>query len=227
MAADLQVQARALGDPTRHRLFRYIADAQAPVTVAELTGYVGLNHNAIRQHLTVLREAGLVTEEAERRDRPGRPRLLYQLHPEAAGEWGTPGAYAWLAGLLSKAVRRGQDSRQAGRQEGHRRAAELAGRGDSADLLEQEISRRGFRPSRTDRGPEVEFTLGRCPFAEVAADDPDTICPLHLGLAEGLTEGLGGLVTETLAVKPARRAGCRLTVRRARITVSAAPEPVS
>ncbi len=51
MAADLQRQAKALGDPTRHRLFRYIAEAQAPVTVAELTSFAGLNHNAIRQHL--------------------------------------------------------------------------------------------------------------------------------------------------------------------------------
>jgi len=215
MAADLQVQARALGDPTRHRLFRYIADAQAPVTVAELTGYAGLNHNAIRQHLAVLKEAGLVTEEAERRDRPGRPRLLYQLDPEAAGEWGTPGAYAWLAGVLATAVRRGQDPRQAGRQEGHRRAAEMTDPGDPADLLEQEVSRRGFRPARTELGPRIEFTLARCPFAEVASADPDIICQLHLGLAEGLTEGLGGLITERLTVKPARRAGCRLTVRRA------------
>ena len=215
MAADLQLQAKALGDPTRHRLFRYIADAQAPVTVAELTGYAGLNHNAIRQHLAVLTGAGLVTEEAERRDRPGRPLLLYRLHPEAAGEWGTPGAYAWLAGLLTAALRRGQDPRQAGRQEGHRRAAEMAGPGDPADLLQQEISRRGFRPARTDRGPQIEFTLGRCPFAEVAATDPDTICRLHLGLAEGLTEGLGGLIAERLTLRPARRAGCRLTVRRA------------
>ena len=215
MAADLQVQAKALGDPTRHRLFRYIADAQAPVTVAELTAHAGLNHNAIRQHLALLKDAGLVTEDAERRDRPGRPRLLYRLHPEAAGQWGTPGAYAWLAGLLSSALRRGQDPRLAGLQEGHRRAAEMAGPGDPADLLEREISRLGFRPARTDRGREIEFILGRCPFAEVAAADPDTICRLHLGLAEGLTEGLGGLITERLMVKPARRAGCRLALRRA------------
>ena len=215
MATDLQLQAKALGDPTRHRLFRYIAGAQGPVTVAELTGHAGLNHNAIRQHLAVLTGAGLVTEEPERRDRPGRPRLLYRLHPEAAGEWGTPGPYAWLAGLLSAALRRGQDPRQAGRQEGHRRAAEMTGPGDPADLLEQEIARRGFRPAREDRGPMIEFALGRCPFAEVAAADPDTICRLHLGLAEGLSEGLGGLTTERLTVRPARLAGCRLTVRRA------------
>ncbi len=50
---------------------------------------------------------------------------------------------------------------------------------------------------------------------------PDTICRLHLGLAEGMTEGLGGLITQRLTVKPARRAGCRLTVRRAEPRISA------
>jgi DNA-binding transcriptional ArsR family regulator len=92
MAADVQREARALGDPTRHRLFRYIADAPAPVGVAELTADIQLNHNAVRQHLAVLKEAGLVTEDTENRDRPGRPGLLYHLHPEAARSRGTHGA---------------------------------------------------------------------------------------------------------------------------------------
>jgi len=213
-SAHVQVQARALGDPTRHRLFRYIAGAQGPVTVAELTGYAGLNHNAVRQHLSVLKDAGLVTEEAEPRERPGRPRLLYRLHPEAAGEWGTPGGYAWLAGMLSAAVRRGQGPRQAGRQEGHRRAAELSGAGDPADLLQEEMARRGFRPARDEQGTTTGFTLGRCPFAEVAAADPQTICQLHLGLAEGLAEGLGGLRVDGLTMREPHHAGCHLTVRR-------------
>ena len=33
----LQLQARALGDPTRHEIFRFIADAARPVEVVELT----------------------------------------------------------------------------------------------------------------------------------------------------------------------------------------------
>jgi hypothetical protein len=41
-------------------------------------------------------------------------------------------------------------------------------------VLEREIAQRGFRPAREDRGPWIESTLGRCPFAEVAAADPDT-----------------------------------------------------
>jgi predicted ArsR family transcriptional regulator len=210
----MQREARALGDPTRHRLFRYIAGAPGPVSVAELTGFVRLNHNAVRQHLTVLRDAGLVIGQAERRDRPGRPRLLYRLHPEAAGAWGTDGPYTWLAGLLSAAMRRGQGPRQAGRQEGRRRATELAGPGDPAVLLEAEMTRRGFRPSRAGRAPAVELALSRCPFADIAAADPEIICQLHLGLAEGPAEGVDGLVVDGLAVKKPQRAGCRLAVRR-------------
>lgn len=217
MAVDdeLQQEARALGDPTRHRLFRYIADAPGPVGVAELTAFVGLNHNAVRQHLVVLKDARLVVEEVEERSRPGRPRLLYRLDPEVAGRWGTPSAYAWLAGLLSDAIRHKQDPRQVGREDGRRQAAEeLAGSGDQVDLLEADMTRRGFRPTRVERGQRIDFVLGRCPFSDVADSDPDTVCQLHLGLAEGLTEGLGGLEVERLVAKDPHRAGCRLAVRR-------------
>jgi predicted ArsR family transcriptional regulator len=210
---DVQQEARALGDPTRHRLFRHIAESPEPVSVAELTDLVQLNHNAVRQHLAVLKESGLVVEELEDRARPGRPRLLYRLHPEALGRWGTSGAYSWLATLLAGAVRRGQDPRQVGRQDGHRRAAGLSGTGDPVDLLEEEMVWRGFRPERIERGRRVEFVLGRCPFADVAEEDPDVVCQLHLGLAEGLTEGLGGVQVERLVTKKPSRAGCRLVVR--------------
>ena len=220
---ELQHEARALGDPTRHSLFRYIADAAGPVGVAELTDHVRLNHNSVRQHLAVLKDAGLVTEEVEERSRPGRPRLLYRLHPEAAGRWGTPGAYAWLANLLSDAVRRRAEPRQVGREDGRRRATELAGTGEEVDLLEAEIARRGFRPTRVERGRKVELVLGRCPFADVAASDPGTVCQLHLGLAEGLAEGLGRLDVERLVAKDPHRAGCRLTLRRLPAVAAARP----
>jgi predicted ArsR family transcriptional regulator len=216
---EVQQQGRALGDPTRHRLFRYLVDASRPVGVRELTDLVGLNHNAVRQHLAVLRDAGLVVEETEARSRPGRPRLLYRLHPEVAGSWGTPGAYAWLAGLLSQSVRDGVDAREVGRRDGRRRAAVMAGGRDALDALRGELEERGFRPARADRGRRVDFVLGRCPFADVATTDPDTVCRLHLGLAEGLAEGLGGIEVDRLVAHDARRAGCRLIVHRT-------PQPV-
>ena len=211
---DVQREARAVGDPTRYRLFRYIVDSDRPVGVAELTAYVQLNHNAVRQHLAVLKEAELVVEEVEIRDTPGRPRLLYRLHPEAAGKWETSGPYAWLAGLLSDAVKHKRSSREVGTQDGLRRGLEYSGIGDSVDAMEQELIRSGFRPTRSERGRQVDFVLGRCPFEEVATDNPDTVCQLHLGLAEGLAQGLGGLTVDRLTAKDPHRAGCRLVLKR-------------
>ena len=213
-ANDIQLEARALGDPTRYRLFRYIVDADQPVGVAELTKYVGLNHNAVRQHLAILKEADLVIEEVEKRDVAGRPRLLYCLHPEAAGKWATPGPYAWLAGLLSKALKDDLSPREVGRQAGLERGRRRSGQGDSVGALEHELTEKGFRPTRSERGSRVAFVLGRCPFEEVATDDPNTVCQLHLGLAEGLAESLGGITVDRLTAKVPHRAGCRLVLER-------------
>src|ERR1700704_833726 len=118
--ATIQRQARALGDPTRHQIFIYVVDAARPVDVAELTEVFRLHHNAVRQHLAKLREARLVVEEVEARDRPGRPRLLYRPHPQAAGGWGTPSPYERLALLLAQTIHGSVTAREVGREAGRR-----------------------------------------------------------------------------------------------------------
>src|ERR1019366_2402782 len=85
--ARLQLQARALGDPTRHAIFRYVDAADGPVTVAELTDHFELNHNATRQHLAKLCAAGLLVEELASPAGPGRRRLHYRSAQAAAGPW--------------------------------------------------------------------------------------------------------------------------------------------
>lgn len=42
--------------------------------------------------------------------------------------------------------------------------------------------------------------------------NPDTVCQVHLGLAEGMADGLGGIEVLRLVVKNPRRAGCRLVL---------------
>ena len=83
-----QQQARALGDPTRHAIFRYVADADVPVGIAELTAHFELNHNATRQHLAKLVDASVVVETTTRPGGPGRPRLVYEIDPAAESRWG-------------------------------------------------------------------------------------------------------------------------------------------
>lgn len=68
---------------------------------------VGVTKSAVRQHLSVLKAAGLVLEETEHRTRPGRPHLLYRINPEARGAWRTGGHYKLLALLFSEVPRVG------------------------------------------------------------------------------------------------------------------------
>jgi predicted ArsR family transcriptional regulator len=214
---DVQAQARALGDPTRFRIFRSIFEAARPVDVAELTSYTQLNHNAVRQHLDVLTSAGLVTESQEERTRPGRPRLLYEAAPDAAGLWGTPGPYEQLATSLAEAMRTGSSPEEVGRRVGLARGREMSRRGPVADVIgamEHEMARAGFKPARRERPRGVELVLERCPFESAAAANAKAVCPLHLGLARGLAEGIGGVEVESLVPKNPHKAGCRLLVRK-------------
>ncbi len=206
-------QARALGDPTRIRLFRHLASRTDPVDIAELTEVAGLNHNTVRQHLAVLTASGLVVEERETRTRVGRPRLLYHVDPASAERWDAPGNYAWLARLLAEALSHQVSPREAGRLRGRERAHEFAHGAPALDVFATDHARRGFRPRRTDVGTAVQFTLERCPFVDVAAAQPATICQLHLGLAEGLAEALGDWQVDGLSVRPPHEAGCQLWLR--------------
>jgi DNA-binding transcriptional ArsR family regulator len=64
----------ALADPTRRSIFEHIADR--PRAVGELAGELPVSRPAVSQHLKVLKDAGLVTDE-----RVGA-RRVYRLDPD-------------------------------------------------------------------------------------------------------------------------------------------------
>jgi predicted ArsR family transcriptional regulator len=201
-------RSRALGAPTRAAIVAYLMEAEEPVTVAELTDHLGLNHNGVRKHLAQLVSAGLVSEDLERRTSRGRPRLLYRLDPSA--DVATDRPYERLAVLLATALATGDDPAEVGR-----RAGGASGPTPTATPLET-FSRRfendGFSPSLRRRGARTELVLGRCPFAAAAIANPAAVCRLHLGLAEGAAAAIGGIQVDELVPKDPRRAGCRLGV---------------
>jgi predicted ArsR family transcriptional regulator len=207
----LQEQARALGDPTRHAIFRRIAEAGGPVGVAELTEHFSFNHNAIRQHLAKLVAADLVVEATASGGRRGRPRLLYVIAPTVEGSWGTTGPYERLSRLLVEVIRTGSDPQEVGR-----RAADefrpLSLSGEVVTDISAAMARQGFDPEVRPTGRGAEIVLRRCPFATAASTHRQTVCALHLGIAEGLAEGTSGVVEELVGYDP-RQADCRLRIR--------------
>lgn len=208
MLPSLQVQARALGDPTRHRIFEYLVDAGAPVGVAELTEHFGLNHNAIRQHLAKLVDAQLVVEATAPPSGRGRPRLEYHVDPAADGRWGPTGPYEQLSTLLTDVVRSGDAPVEVGRRAGRRLA--VTADSDPLEVLVEQMARQGFSPTVRRRSGSTEIVLEHCPFAAAVLTDADTICQLHLGLAQGVADSVEGLTIDELIPKDPRRAHCRL-----------------
>ncbi len=210
-APTLQEQARALGDPTRHAIFRYVADAETAIDVAELTEHFGFNHNAIRQHLAKLVSAGLVTEAQAPIAGRGRPRLSYRVHPGADSRWGASGPYERLSLLLSEMIRTGDSAVEVGRRVGRRQRLDRDVADDPVAVVVEAMEREGFEPTVRVRGDRVDVVLGTCPFETTALADPDIVCSMHLGLAQGVAEQTDGrIAVDELVRHDPRRAKCRL-----------------
>lgn len=211
MTTTLQQQARALGDPTRHAIFTAISEADQPTTVKELTDRFGLNHNAIRQHLAKLVDAGLVLETTAPPEGRGRPRFIYELNPAVGGPWGTSGPYEQLSRLLAEIIHTGSSAEEVGRRAAERFRVPSPSGDVVADFIAA-MARQGFEPEVHDTGSGIEVLLHTCPFASTAAVDRQTVCALHLGMAEGLAEGTDLSVEELVARDP-YSADCRLRLR--------------
>ena len=209
---------RAQGDSTRSRILRYLEESGGPVRVATIAAHLGLNHNGVRRHLTVLRDAGLVVEERAAPGVPGRPPLEYRA-VRSGGE--RPEAmYEELAVLLL--ALRGDDRppREAGVDEGRRLvSSEPALRSgtppatESLERLQAEEARRGFEPELRRSGSAVELVAGRCSVERAATADPDVVCEIHRGMIEGMLQGTGGKleVRATFREDPSR-GGCRFRI---------------
>ena len=211
---DVQRQAKALGDPTRHAIYRAVVEAGEPVDIAGLTSRFGLNHNAVRQHLNKLCAAGLVIEEVGPSSGPGRPRLQYRPALVTNADWGIPTPYEELSELLVEALASGRSPRDVGVEAGRRLAADLPATADPVDRFEMFAARRGFEPRRVNRRSSVDLVLCRCPYESSATASPGIVCQLHLGLAEGIAQASDGAIEVAgLTTRDPRKAGCRLSLR--------------
>jgi DNA-binding transcriptional ArsR family regulator len=77
----------ALGDPTRRAILELLRE-RGPLSAGEVAAGFHVSRPAVSQHLTVLREAGLV------RVRPEGTRRLYSLDPT-----GLIGLRSWVEGF--------------------------------------------------------------------------------------------------------------------------------
>ena len=184
----------ALEEPTRRRLYELVIAAAEPVGRDQAAEALDLPRSNAAFHLDRMAEQGLLEVVYERRSGrsgpgAGRPAKLYRRStrqitvnlPERRYDL----AGRLLAGAIERSATTGESApailaehaRQAGVELG--RAAEPA---PTAEMLR----RLGFEPSEA----EDRIRLGNCPFHDLAADYPDTVCRMNLFLLTGMLEGV-------------------------------------
>jgi hypothetical protein len=143
----------------------------------------------------------------------GSGRLQYTVDPASDSRWGTTGPYERLSMLLAEVVRTGETPVEVGRRAGLRQRLGDRPQDEPVDLLVEHMARMGFDPVVRRSGEALDLTLRTCPFASAVLTDPDTVCGLHLGLAQGAAEAVGGIEVDELIPKHPKRAHCRLHCR--------------
>jgi DNA-binding transcriptional ArsR family regulator len=89
--------AGALGDPTRRAIFERLGDG--PRAVGQLAQEFPVSRPAVSQHLKVLKDAGLVTDQQAGRQR------LYQVDPAGVGAMRTYFDQFWTKAFANFAAR--------------------------------------------------------------------------------------------------------------------------
>lgn len=198
----------SLEDPVRARLYRIVAESDAPVGRDEAAAAAGIGRALAAYHLDRLAELGLLTASYQRpegRGGPGagRPAKVYCRSDREFAVSVPPREYELAARLLAVAVEADAGGpswtalHDAAWQFGcnvGRRARDASATSapaaptDSREAVETALRDHGFEPWHDDSGT-VE--LRNCPFHSLAVLHPHMVCGMNLALMRGLVEGLG------------------------------------
>lgn len=209
----------ALDEPTRRRLYDYIARSRQPVGRDQAARALGIARVTAAFHLDRLAAQGLLEVSHQRltgRSGPGagRPAKLYR---RAGGELAValpPRQYDLAGALLAEAIEASETLDVTPREALARRAREHGAAlarppADPADHVDRTgpvdpvgvLVDAGFEPYQDDG----ILRLANCPFHRLAAAHPALVCGMNLHLIEGLLDAIpGSPYTATLDPGPDR-----------------------
>lgn len=192
--ADIQAIA-VLEEPTRRRLYEYVAAQPAPVSRDEAAAALAIPRTTAAFHLDKLTDGGLLATCNERRTGrtgpgAGRPAKLYHRSDREI-EITLPERQYDVAGrLLAAAIEEAETTGGSPREAVNRRArayGEALGRAAPAGTpLTELLAVHGFEP-RLDGDAIV---LANCPFQRLAKNHPHLVCGMNLHLLAGLLTSL-------------------------------------
>lgn len=195
MPADSQLDllADALGDPTRRGIFKYVAEADQPVTAADVGATFGVHRTVARAHLEKLTDTGLLVTDFLHKPEGGRPPKVYSRSDKRLDLQEPVRQYQVLSELLLHTLERFGDAaelivRDIGADFGRQLAASVAEDADLAGRLAP-LADAGAELRYEIDGDTIEVQKGNCLFREVATRRPRLVCLLDQAIVTGLLSG--------------------------------------
>lgn len=163
---------RTLASRSRMILLHHLQHSDRALPVDHLARVTGLHVNTTREHLDRLVGTGFVAAEPEPRQGRGRPRLLYRAVDRPAAASLDP----WARAFLERLVLEGYPDDSAAV--------------DQLVALEVHLEDLGFEPEVASERLQVH--LRGCPVAELAREQPEITCGVHLRLTRGVLDAVEG-----------------------------------
>lgn len=182
----------------RGEVLAALRSATVPLSILDLAAQLDLHPNTVRFHLDALVGARQVERVRSPRAGRGRPAQMFRAHSgmDPAG----PRNYRLLADILVAQLDAEPAPAAHALAAGQRWGRRLAESGDRADTAHQAVDglvyaldELGFAPDADTSDDRIR--LRHCPFLEMTAARTATVCPIHLGLMQGMLEARQAPVT--------------------------------
>ncbi|MFI7672248.1 helix-turn-helix transcriptional regulator [Actinophytocola sp. NPDC049390] len=203
----------ALDEPTRRRLYEFVARQAAPVSRDEAADAVSAPRNTVAFHLDKLAAEGLLEVVYQRRTGrsgpgAGRPSKLYRRSPDHITVSLPERRYELAARLMADSFHEAETTGEPPSAVLRRRAHELGkeiGQTSRTDDAMDTLRDFGFEPRPADDTDDADdaVVLVNCPFHSLAQRHTDLVCGMNLCLVDGILDGLATTgLTARLAPEP-------------------------
>ncbi|GAB6256164.1 helix-turn-helix transcriptional regulator [Peribacillus sp. N1] len=196
-----------LADPTRYYIYQHIVKNHGDVSVQQIADSFNIHPNVARLHLSKLEDIEMLTSDARRTGKGGRPSRLYRLSDKVIQLHFPYRNYQLLSRIaIQTMMTLGEHGKQALYETGKGYGEELikqqlALNSKSIDRIafEEKVSMLKNAATIAGLSPEIQaseeenkiyFRIFNCPFKEVTEVEPGTICSMHNSFLEGMFEAL-------------------------------------
>ncbi|WP_121611825.1 helix-turn-helix transcriptional regulator [Mesobacillus foraminis] len=198
-----------LSDPTRYYIYQYITKQHKDVTVQEIADQFEIHPNVARLHLSKLEDVNMLLSETKKTGKGGRPSRLYRLSEDVIQLHFPYRDYQLLSKIaLTTMMSLGEEGRMALYHTGKCLGSELIEQEKAShhpasasitfqqklNIIKSASTLAGFYPEfeTNDDETKIFFQIFNCPFKEVAAEHPETVCGMHVEFLKGMFESVFG-----------------------------------